>query len=254
VTQPSARSQSKTKPKKQTGLVTVTRRADCDLRALVEPQIISQGPRPLCVPFALSLVHEARRTSEGASPEALSPESIWRFCTNRRQTGPDGMLITDAAAALAAEGQPSLHLWPYNTQLGVLTEDPPANVGNPPWYTRDIRELHLAHDGIENDLEDHLAAAAPIVLIVEVTNEFLGPDNQGYIGLPDLRAPASDYHAVVCLGAATHPTRGRHLLIRNSWGTYWGLGGYGWLPIEYLIAFVPYAAIMQPSPLLPNTP
>lgn len=222
-------------------------RADVDLRGLLDPQLVSQGPRPLCVPFALALGNEASRTVARSATEALAPEPIWRYCTQRGQTGAGGMLITDAAVGLADDGQPSLRAWPYNAALGVGTEDPPDAVGDPPWHTATVHELHLAHDGIEDELEDYLAAAFPVVMIVEVTQEFINPDEDGYVRLPNLRTALGDYHAVICVGAATNPARGRHLLIRNSWGPYWGTGGYCWLPTEYLIAFVPVAAIVQPS-------
>jgi hypothetical protein len=228
-------------------------RNDVDLRGLLDPRLLSQGPRPLCVPFTLALGNEASRTIAGAAPEALAPEPIWRYCTQRGQTGAAGMLINDAAAALADDGQPSLQAWPYNDALGVGTEDPPHTAGNPPWLIAAVHELHLAHDGIEDELEDYLVAAVPVVLIVEVTQEFTHPDNEGYVRLPNLRTAAGDYHAVTCVGAATNPARGRHLLIRNSWGPYWGSGGYCWLPTEYLIAFVPYAAIVLPSTSPPAT-
>lgn len=225
-------------------------RSNVDLRGLLGPQVLSQGPRPLCVPFALALGNEAARTNAGAAPEPLAPEPIWRYCTQRGQTGAGGMVIADAAVALADEGQPSHLAWPYNPGLGVGTEDPPGTAGDPPWHTGTMRELRLAHDGVEEELEDHLAAR-PVVLIVEVTEEFDRPDAEGFVSLPDVRAAAGDYHAVVCVGAATHPARGRHLLIRNSWGEYWGSGGYCWLPTEYLIAFVPSAAIVQSAAALP---
>lgn len=223
-----------------------------DLRGLVDPTIVTQGPRPLCVSLALSVGHEAARTHSGTSPEPLAPEAIWRYCTARGHTGPDGMVVDDAAAALTDDGQPSLADWPYNDRLGVNTEDPPGGAGAPPWHRAIVRRLHLAHDGVEDELEDLLAGGAPVLLLVEVTDEFVDPDETGYVTLPNLRAQAGDYHAVVCVGAATHPSRGRHLLIRNTWGEYWGVGGYCWLPVAYLIAFVPYAAIVQATAAQPH--
>jgi hypothetical protein len=204
------------------------------------------------VPVALSVGHEAARTQSGTPPEPLAPEPIWRYCTARGQTGWDGMVVDHAAAALTDDGQPTLVSWPYNDGLGVGTEDPPEGAGTPPWITGDLRQLHLAHDGVEEELEDFLAAGAPALLLVEVTDEFAYPDDAGYVTLPNLRAPAGDYHAVVCVGAATHPSQGRHLLIRNSWGEYWGAGGYCWLPVAYLIAFVPYAGIVQTNAAQPR--
>jgi C1A family cysteine protease len=102
--------------------------------------------------------------------------------------------------------------------------------------------LQLAHDGIEAEIEDLLAAGRPVVLVIEVTAEFENANAYGTIEIPDIRSPAGDYHAVLVVGAATRPVRGRCLLARNSWGEFWGAGGYGWLPMDYLIAYAIQAA------------
>jgi C1A family cysteine protease len=88
-------------------------------------------------------------------------------------------------------------------------------------------------------------------VIVELTGEFEKPSADGEIAVPDLLAPVSDYHAVLAVGAATN-TAGtiRRLLIRNTWGPGWGAGGYGWLPLDYLIAFAVQAATNDPSSLV----
>ncbi len=136
-------------------------------------------------------------------------------------------------------------LWPYNDQLGVATEQPPSSAGTPPWHTGVLSELHLANDGVEDELEDILAAGKPVILLVEVTNQFYYPRDDGHVDVPNIRARNGDYHAVLCVGAATHQHLGRRLLIRNSWGDYWGVGGYCWLPLAYLVAFVPQAAVVN---------
>lgn len=188
--------------------------------------------------------HEAVRSLGGAPVEALCPESLWRRCTQSGQTGPDGVLLDDVADALAAVGQPSLAVWPYNPALGPGTEEPPAIAGREPWHMARFEELVLVHDRIEDDLEARLSAGAPVVLVVELTDEFDAPDADGHVALPSLRAPVGDYHAVLVVGAATLPD-GRCLLIRNSWGEGWGAGGYAWLPVAYLEAFAVQAGVVD---------
>ena len=126
---------------------------------------------------------------------------------------------------------------------------------NTAWYTAEVIELSLAHDGIEDPLEDALAASALVVVVVEVTREFESADRSGQISVPPVDSPAGDYHAVLAVGAATDAeTRVRRLLVHNTWGVGWGAGGYGWLPLDYLIAFAVQAGIIDPASLRASTP
>lgn len=220
-------------------------RAPVDLRAMLDPGIGSQGPRPLCVPFAVSAGHEAARTPGNGPPQPLAPEAVWWHCTTQGQTSDRGMLLTDSGPAIADIGQPLLSTWPYDESLGVATQAPPPAAGPPPWRTAVLREIPVEHDGVEDGIEDALASGVPVVIIVEVTDEFYDPDDEGHVNVPNVRVAPGDYHAVICVGAATDPTYGRRLLIRNSWGDYWGVGGYCWLPVAYLVAFVAQAALIE---------
>lgn len=217
-------------------------RQPVDLRPLVSSTLMDQGARPVCVPFALSFAHEAA-TASSADP-AMAPEAIWWRASTLAQVSAGGMLLEHAGAALTASGQPSLKDWPWNPSLGVATEPPPAAAGAPPWRTATLAALTLAHDGAEDELEEALAAGSPVVLVIEVTTEFESATPDGLIDVPDIRSPAGDYHAVLVVGATTTLDRGRLLLIRNSWSEYWGAGGYGWLPVDYLIAHAVQAAIV----------
>lgn len=217
-------------------------RPPVDLRHMVTNPLMNQGPRPVCVPFALSHAHESAvwKTDD----PAMSPEAIWWKCTKLGQVSAHGMLLEHGGHALARTGQPPLTTWPWNPSLGVSTEEPPLTSGLPPWRTAAMTPVSLAHDGIEDDLEDSLAAGRPVLLVVEVTAEFDNAAADGTIEVPDIRSPAGDYHAVLVVGVTIDPVRGRHLLVRNSWGEYWGAGGYGWLPLDYLIAYAVQAAVV----------
>jgi hypothetical protein len=220
---------------------------DIDLRPLLGPQVLDQLERPVCVAFAVSTAHEATRTSSGADPEHLAPEAIWWHCTNLGLTSDHGMLLLDAGLALGDVGQPLLSDWPYSTALGDGTEPPPETLSPPPWHRARLAPLPVAHDGIEERIEESLADNKLVILVIEVTDEFREPDDLGVIALPDLRSEEGGYHAIACVGVATHPRFGRLLLIKNSWGIGWGVGGHAWLPVDYLIAFGAQAAIVEPD-------
>src|SRR5690606_22336115 len=131
----------------------------------------------------------------------MAPEAIWWRASSLGLVSAGGMLLEDAGDALTVVGQPSLNDWPWNPFLGVATEPPPAAAGNPPWRTARMTALALAHDGVEDELEDTLAAGSAVVLVVEVTSEFESVTADGLIDVPDIRSPAGDYHAILAVGA-----------------------------------------------------
>lgn len=221
---------------------TAAGRPPADLRQLIPSGPSDQGRnRPLCLPFALTGAHEA----DPSATAPLAPEPIWWRCHQLKQAGPNGTLLEHAGVTLADIGQVELANWPYDPTLGYGTENPPADCGAPPWKCARYTEIQLAHDAIEDEIEDRLADGYPVVLVVELTDEFYEPGEDGYVEPPSIRSAAQEYHAVLVVGARTDEARGRHLLIRNSWGRGWGLGGYCWLPMQYLVAFATEAAFVE---------
>lgn len=222
-----------------------------DLRHLLPPGVRDQGPRPLCLPFAVSASHEAARAQlAAAGAEMLAVEPLWQHCVQAGVASHRGTTLHAVTNAVSSTGQPTDAVWPYNNTLGAGTEPTPVTAATANFMTVDGIEVPLVHDGIEAPIEAALAIGLPVVVVVELTDQFDHPAADGEIDLPPMTAPVSDYHAVLAVGAATNPAgTTRRLLIRNSWGPGWGAGGYGWLPYDYLVAFAVQAGVADPSTL-----
>lgn len=225
--------------------------APIDLRNLLTPTVRAQGPRPLCVPFSVSVAHEAARAMSAAVAAVdLAVEPLWQHCINAGVAGHDGTTLHAVTDAVTGTGQTIETIWPYNATLGTGTEPTPATATAGSFNTAEVFDVPLAHDGIEQHLEDALVAGLPVIVILEVTAQLEMPDADGEIDIPALTAPVGDYHAVTAVGAATNPGgTARRLLIRNSWGPGWGAGGYGWLPYDYLVNFAVQAGAVDPTTL-----
>lgn len=219
-------------------------RPTIDLRHLLPTLVPEQGPRPVCLPISVTGAHDALCSGSGQDPRAA--EALWWSCVNNGTAQPEGTTLAAVTDVLGRTGQPSDADWPFNAGLGVGTEKPPFGCAPPPWRIANSRQLVLARDGVEDLLEDQLALGLPIVVVLEITDEFEIPDPNGYVVTPQLNSPVGDYHAALVVGAHTDTLRGRLLLVRNSWGVGWGLGGYCWLPIDYLVSFAVQAAVVLP--------
>jgi hypothetical protein len=211
---------------------TAAARPATDLTSQIASDVVNQGARPTCVACAAAAAHEAERSGFEA---AIEP--VWWRLREWGLADEHGTTLRAARRALIHTGNCEAHLWPYNGDLGFGTEPPPVTAGTPPWTCADLTPVTVAHDGVEDAIEDELAAGHPVVLVLEISDGFLFPEPDGLIPVPPVTAPAAGYHAVLVAGAWTDPIHGRVFLIRNSWTEYWGAGGYGLLPVEYLVNF-----------------
>ncbi len=177
-------------------------------------------------------------------------EPLWQHCVHAGTASHAGTTLRAIGDAIEHTGQPLETIWPYNDTLGPGTEPTPAAANPATFNTADLFDVPLAHDGIDDDLEATLTAGLPVIVVLEITSEFENPSVSGEIDVPSLSAPVNDYHAVTAVGAATNAAGdSRRLLIRNSWGPGWGVGCYGWLPYDYLVAFAVQAAAIDPRTL-----
>ena len=205
----------------------------------MRPLLDRRGPRSDPRPVGRTGRRDARRRAASGST-----------AYNNGHAGHNGTTLTAGSDALRAKGQTVEPCWPYNDTLGAGTEPEPVAATQATWYSAATVDTPLAHDGIEELTDAALAAGLPLILVIELTHEFEHPTAQGEIALPALAAPVGDYHAVLAVGAATSAEgTSRRLLIRNTWGSGWGAGGYGWLPLDYLIAFAVQAAAIDPASL-----
>jgi C1A family cysteine protease len=195
-----------------------------DPRALMAP-VRDQGQRGTCLAFAVTAAHEVGR-SGGSSPEDLSEEALYWGCKRTDGNWKSGTTFGSASTALGRWGQPLEVDWPYDPRQADGIAYPPAGrPGGTGWFRSGLRKVSVAL----TDVRSRLDGGVPVLLGLTVFDTFYRPDAAGHIANPPSGARARGRHAVVAVGHQTD-----ELLIRNSWGTTWALGGYAWIGDGYV--------------------
>lgn len=205
-----------------------------DLRDRQSP-IKDQGRRGACVAFAATAGHEMLR----ADGEDLGEEFL-HWAAKGRDGLPvtaEGTTLAAAAAALADVGQPPESLWPYDDRRDQWAPgyDPPDGVLDEAMRRRlrGGRALPPTPAALRAALDEGLA----VLLGIRLYATWYAPDAEGHIALPNAGAVAFGGHAVLVVGYDAGDTGvPGHLIVRNSWGEDWGVGGYGYLPDTYVDA------------------
>jgi C1A family cysteine protease len=166
-----------------------------------------------------------------------------------KMKGDTGAYLRTTIGGMVLFGVPPEEYWPYADDQEKFDKEPPAfcyafaqNYKTIQYYRHD--PPGLLPTAVLSRVKTHLAAGHPSMFGFTVYSSIEMVDERGAIPFPARTERILGGHAVVAVGyddrikianrASGDETTGA-FLIRNSWGTGWGAGGYGWLPYEYVL-------------------
>jgi len=196
----------------------------CDLRSSFGA-IRNQGSRPTCIAFAVSDAHSAARPPFSE----LSVEHLYYHAVQRTPGGHpnQGVNVLRILEALREEGQAAESGWPYLAAVptNLSSWRPPASAT--PVFKCSSNIIAASISVITTQLD----AGLPVVVTFMASRAF--SDVKNGIVLPRSPDPDIAWHAVIAVGHGQDGGR-PFLLVRNSWGESWGIGGYAWVDLNYL--------------------
>lgn len=141
-----------------------------------------------------------------------------------------GAQVRDGIKSVATLGAPPETDWPYDIQQFAVK--PPARA-----YTDAKQDLVTVYSRVVQNLgqfQGCLAEGYPFVFGFTVYESFESPEvaKTGEVPMPSAGESVVGGHCVVAVGYVNSK---RMFIIRNSWGTGWGLKGYCLMPYEYLL-------------------
>ncbi len=139
-----------------------------------------------------------------------------------------GAMIRDGIKTLAKQGSCSEKSWPYNV-------DQFATKPGQSCYAEALQYRITSYQRIDtvDEMRSCLADGFPFVFGFTVYQSFESQEiaNTGIVNMPGSDEQTIGGHAVVGVG---YDDSQKRFVVRNSWGSNWGMKGYFTIPYDYL--------------------
>lgn len=139
-----------------------------------------------------------------------------------------GAMLRDGIKTLVKQGVCLERNWPY--KIARFAVKPPASCYR---EARDYQVLSYQRILALNEMRACLASGFPFVFGFAVYESFESDSvaRTGVVPMPGLRERLLGGHAVLAVG---YNDAKKRFIVRNSWGTGWGIEGYCTMPYDYL--------------------
>jgi Papain family cysteine protease len=196
----------------------------------------NQGSRSACVGFAVAAAHEWMR------PESLRSieDVLWAAHQIGGDPNTESTSVQFALQGLQQHGHADEAAWPYGSpafpaERPAEAKDPQNRAELAAW--RRMPSLDL--DTVANEIASGRAVVLTLGVVLKAWPK------TGVVDAPAGRKTPGA-HAVLAVGT-TRMGSEVQVIIKNSWGVGWGVGGYGFISSRYLDSYVRAGHILEPA-------
>lgn len=196
------------------------------------PPVYDQGQLGSCTANAIAAAIEFDQMKQKLA-QVFVPSRLMIYYDEREIEGTvssdSGAQIRDGIKSVGTQGVCPEDEWPYD--ITKFADKPPDNC-----YSDAVQYRAVSYQSVVQDLNQMkgcLAAGYPFVLGFSVYESFESREvaQTGHAPMPRPREQQIGGHAVVAVG---YEDSNEWFIMRNSWGTGWGMEGYFTLPYAYL--------------------
>ena len=196
------------------------------------PPVYDQGQLGSCTANGVAAAMQFDRMKQHVQPDFI-PSRLFIYYNERVMEGTvnsdSGAMIRDGIKSVAAQGDCPESEWPYD--ITKFTNKP-----TPPCYTDARKYKAIQYQRVArnlNQMKGCLASGYPFVFGFTVYDSFESPQvaQTGVVPIPASTEQVLGGHCVVAVG---YDDAQQRFIVRNSWGTDWGMQGYCTMPYAYV--------------------
>ncbi|MGO8919874.1 MAG: C1 family peptidase [Stellaceae bacterium] len=196
------------------------------------PPVYDQGQLGSCTANAIGAAIQFDRLKQNLQPNFV-PSRLFIYYNERVIEGTvstdSGAQIRDGIKSVAQQGACPEPDWPYDISK-FATQPPPAD------YTEALGDRAVSYSRLVQNqdlLKGCLASGYPFVFGFTVYESFESQAvaQSGVVPMPSPSEQVVGGHAVLAVG---YDDGSQRFIVRNSWGTAWGMAGYFTMPYAYV--------------------